>query len=74
MKSILLALTLAGFAACSSTASVADTSAETAEATKSECCAAGEEGMAKGECDATKAASCDAEAAKTCPVTGKTIN
>ena len=73
MKSILLALTLAGFAACSSTASVADTSAESAEATKSECCA-GEEGMAKGECDTTKAASCEADAAKTCPVTGKTIN
>ena len=71
MKSILLALTLAGFAACSSTASVADTSADTAEATKSECCA-GEEGMEKGHCDAMKAESCDS--AKTCPVTGKTIN
>jgi hypothetical protein len=74
MKSLLLALTLAGFAACSSTASVADTSAEAADAAKTECCA-GEEGMAamaNGECDATKAASCDE--AKTCPVTGKTIN
>lgn len=80
MKNIFLALTLAGFAAaCSSTASVADSSADAA---KSECCATTEEcadmGM-KAECDSAAKAECGAsmgadETAKTCPVTGKTIN
>ncbi len=69
MKKFLLCLALAGFtAACKSTAGVADTSGEPSEP-KADCCSE----MNASECSGEMKAECSTEA-KTCPVTGKTIN
>ena len=68
MKKILFCLALAGLgAACKSTA---DVSASADAAPKAECCAG--EGMESKECSDEMKGDCHGEA-KTCPVTGKSI-